>query len=156
MMIFGDGPMHQSRRSQLVFGVRGSAKMDLTVYGPARPLHSGHYGNWAPNPGVMLMELLTSMRDSDGKILIDGYMDAVTPITDADRAAIAAMPDSTKQIMEELAIGRAEGAARVWRNCFCCPPLTCAGYKWAALARSGATSLRRTRRLRSTSVLPRI
>src|SRR5262245_41044014 len=43
-----DGPVHQSRRQQIVFGARGVTTLDITVYGPRRELHSGHYGNWAP------------------------------------------------------------------------------------------------------------
>jgi hypothetical protein len=57
-----DGPVHQSGRKQVVFGVRGDANVDLTVYGPTRPLHSGHYGNWAPNPALILARLLASMK----------------------------------------------------------------------------------------------
>ena len=49
--LFCDGPVHQSGRQQLSFGQRGITAFELTVFGPTRPLHSGHYGNWAPNPG---------------------------------------------------------------------------------------------------------
>lgn len=56
-----DGPVHRSGRPQIVFGARGIAEMELTVYGPVRPLHSGHYGNWAPNPAHVLVSLLASM-----------------------------------------------------------------------------------------------
>jgi acetylornithine deacetylase/succinyl-diaminopimelate desuccinylase-like protein len=66
--LFGDGPVHQSRRQQVVFGVRGVVGAELTVYGPRRALHSGHYGNWAPNPAAMLATLLASMRAPDGRI----------------------------------------------------------------------------------------
>ena len=48
MMLFCDGPMHQSRRPLLVYGVRGDATLDMTIYGPARPLHSGQI---ASRPG---------------------------------------------------------------------------------------------------------
>ena len=48
--IICDGPVHQSGRKQVVFGVRGDTNVDVTVYGAKRPLHSGHYGNWSPNP----------------------------------------------------------------------------------------------------------
>ncbi len=58
LWLFGDGPVHQSRRPKINFGVRGVMGVDLTVYGPIRPLHSGHYGNWAPNPNVMLAHLI--------------------------------------------------------------------------------------------------
>ena len=59
--MFLDGPVHQSGRPQLFFGVRGYAGLDVTVYGADRYLHSGHYGNWAPNPGVALAHLVASM-----------------------------------------------------------------------------------------------
>src|SRR5207302_1123601 len=52
--IFCDGPVHQSRRMQVVYGARGILPFELTVYGAARPPHDGHYGNWAPNPAALL------------------------------------------------------------------------------------------------------
>src|SRR5215213_10531424 len=64
--LFCDGPNHQSGRQQVQLGVRGVTGLDVTVYGPTRPLHSGHYGNWAPNPGAMVSNLIASMRDDDG------------------------------------------------------------------------------------------
>lgn len=61
-----DGPVYQTRQQLIAFGARGIATVDLTVYGPRRELHSGHYGNWAPNPAMMLARLLTSMKDEGG------------------------------------------------------------------------------------------
>ena len=95
--IFCDGPLYQNGRNQLLFGARGVTELELTVYGPARPLHSGHYGNWAPNPGMLLVNLIASMRDDNGRIKIAGFYDDVKPISAAERKAIAALPsvDST-------------------------------------------------------------
>ena len=90
LWLFCDGPTHQSRRWQLVYGVRGSYGFNLTVYGPNRPLHSGHYGNWAPNPIVRLNELLATMRDGEGRILVDGFHDQVVPPSVREQAAIDA------------------------------------------------------------------
>jgi acetylornithine deacetylase/succinyl-diaminopimelate desuccinylase-like protein len=109
LFLFCDGPMHQSRRTQLVFGVRGSTTVDITSYGAARPLHSGHYGNWAPNPIMELSYLLTSMRAESGRILVDGYYDDVAPLGEPERDAIAAMPDVTEMLKDELAIHTPEG-----------------------------------------------
>ena len=61
--IICDGPVHQSGRKQVVFGVRGDVNVDVTVFAAKRPLHSGHYGNWSPNPAMMLAHLLASMKD---------------------------------------------------------------------------------------------
>jgi len=109
LFLFCDGPMHQSRQTQLVFGVRGDTAVDITTYGPSRPLHSGHYGNWAPNPIMQLSYLLTSMREESGRILIDGYYDDVAPLGELERAAIAAMPDVSESLKYELAIHTPEG-----------------------------------------------
>ena len=79
--LFCDGPVHQSGRQQLSFGQRGVTAFELTVYGPTRALHSGHYGNWAPNPAAMIANLIASMRDDDGHIKVAGYYDDVKPIS---------------------------------------------------------------------------
>ncbi len=111
--LFCDGPAHQSRRWQLVYGVRGSYGFNLTVYGPNRPLHSGHYGNWAPNPIMLLTELIASMRDQNGGVLVNGFHDQVRPLSDAEKAAIAATPRMDAQLVTELGIGRPETGDRL-------------------------------------------
>ena len=75
-----DGPATRLRKQQLYFGVRGVAGLDLTVYGANRELHSGHYGNWSPNPAMMLAQLLASMKDDSGRVLVDGFYDGVEPL----------------------------------------------------------------------------
>lgn len=109
LWMFCDGPVHQSRRPQLVFGVRGVTGMEITLYGPSRPLHSGHYGNWAPVPGQRLAELLASMKDSDGNVIIEGYYDDVEPLSDLEKQAIANIPSIDEELKEELSILDPEG-----------------------------------------------
>lgn len=81
--LFCDGPCDQFSRPQFAFGVRGDVELDLTVYGPLTDLHSGHYGNWAPNPAMALTHLLASMRSAAGEALIEGFYDDVAPYDDA-------------------------------------------------------------------------
>jgi acetylornithine deacetylase/succinyl-diaminopimelate desuccinylase-like protein len=104
-----DGPVHQSGRMQVDFGSRGDVDLEMTVYGPARPLHSGHYGNWAPNPIVLLTHLLDSMRDADAHILIPGFYDDVRPLTASERRMLAHTPAADEQLKQELAIAQPEG-----------------------------------------------
>ena len=108
LWLFCDGPVHQSRRQQVVFGVRGVMGLGITLYGPNRPLHSGHYGNWAPNPAARLTELLAGMRDGEGRILIEGFYDDVRELSAVDRAAIAEAPDIDSELREDLALGASE------------------------------------------------
>jgi acetylornithine deacetylase/succinyl-diaminopimelate desuccinylase-like protein len=104
-----DGPVHQSGRLQLYFGARGVTGVELTTYGATRPLHSGHYGNWAPNPAVALTHLIDSMRDESGRILIDGFYDDVRPLTPAEQKALNEVPPVEEQLRDELSLGRTEG-----------------------------------------------
>jgi len=104
LWIICDGPVHQSGKKQIVFGVRGDTHLDLTVYGPKRPLHSGHYGNWAPNPGLMMANLLASMKDDKGRVMVKGFYDDVTPLTDFEKKALAEVPSVDVQMKKELGI----------------------------------------------------
>ena len=106
--LFCDGPVHQSGRSQVVFGARGITGLELIVYGPTRPLHSGHYGNWAPNPGALLANIVASMRDDDGHIRIAGYYDDVRPISAAEKRALAAIPPVDAELRKSLGLARTE------------------------------------------------
>ena len=113
LIIMGDGPMHQSGRQEINFGNRGIASFKLTVYGPLKPLHDGHYGSWAPSPTVMLAALVMSLRDEDGHILIPHFYDDVAPVTEADKAALAALPDVETGLKTALGLGRNIGPARL-------------------------------------------
>lgn len=108
--VFLDGPMHQSGAPQVILGVRGFLSLRLTTYGPSRPLHSGHYGNWAANPTATLVSLLASMRDDDARILIDGFDSTWAEPTSADLAASRDLPRIDRRLREELALGRTEGS----------------------------------------------
>jgi len=111
--IICDGPVHQSGRKEVVFGARGDQNVDVTVYGPRRPLHSGHYGNWAPNPAMTLVRLLASMKDETGRITIAGWYEGVEPLGAAERRAIAEAPAYDKQIREELGLAQTEGDGKL-------------------------------------------
>jgi len=113
-MLLCDGPVHPSRRMQVVFGARGICDLEMTVYGPNRALHSGHYGNWAPNPAALLANLLASLRDADGKILVPGIYDGLSPLEPAGRAAIDAAPRADEALRQELGLAWSEaGNARI-------------------------------------------
>ncbi len=110
--IICDGPVHQSGRKQVVFGVRGDTNVDVTVYGAKRPLHSGHYGNWAPNPALVLAKLLASMKDESGRVTIAGWYDGIEPLSDIERKAIAEAPQYDDTLRAELGLARTEGTGK--------------------------------------------
>jgi len=130
-----DGPVHQSRRQQIVFGARGITELDITLYGPSHELHSGHYGNWAPNPAMMLARLLASMKDDDGRVTIKHFYDGIEPLSETEKRAIAEAPDVDRDLMRELWLGRTEGGGKKLVELLNVPSLNVRGM---SSARTGA------------------
>ena len=110
--IICDGPVHQSGSKQVVFGVRGDTNVDVTVYGAKRPLHSGHYGNWSPNPAMTLARLLATMKDNSGRVTIAGWYDNVEPLGEVERKAIADAPQYDDTLRSQLGLARTEGSGK--------------------------------------------
>jgi acetylornithine deacetylase/succinyl-diaminopimelate desuccinylase-like protein len=137
LWLFCDGPVDQSRRQQIYFGARGDTHVELTVYGPTHELHSGHYGNWAPNPAMMMARLLASMKDDDGKVLIKGFYDGALPFTATEKAAMEAAPVNDDMLKRELGLARVEGGGAKLSELIAQPSLTVRGFGSASV---GATA----------------
>ena len=126
MLIIFDGPRHVSNQPSLTFGARGIATVDLMVYGPRVPQHSGHYGNYAPNPAFRLARLLASMKDDAGRVVIPGYYDGIT-LDDATRAILAQVPDDEAAIQRTLGIAHPDSVAETYQEAIQYPSLNVRG-----------------------------
>jgi acetylornithine deacetylase/succinyl-diaminopimelate desuccinylase-like protein len=130
-----DGPVSQDGRQLIAFGARGIAEVDITVYGPRVELHSGHYGNWAPNPAMTLAHLLASMKDEKGHVLVDHFYDGIEPLSETEKRAIAEAPNLDRQLRNEFWLGSTEGAPKTLAELLTLPSLNIRGL---ASARVGA------------------
>lgn len=126
MLVILDGPMHVSNEPTLVFGARGIATMRLTTFGPRVPQHSGHYGNYAPNPALLLSQLLASMKDDRGRVTIPGYYDGVE-LTDEVKAILAQVPDKDADIMNRLGIAEFDNVGNNYQESIQYPSLNIRG-----------------------------
>ncbi len=108
LILLVDGPQHPSGRPTFAFGARGIMSAELTVFGAHHDLHSGNYGNWAPNPALELVRLLASMKDSTGRVTIAGFYDDVVPLTAQEQQAIAEIPDVDTVLMRAFGFARPE------------------------------------------------
>ena len=107
-----DGPVDQSGQQTVVFGARGDTHVEITLFGAIRGLHSGHYGNWAPNPAMMLAQLLAGMKDLEGNVLIPHFYDGISPLGTLEKEAIAEAPVNDDALRQELGLGHVDGAGR--------------------------------------------
>ncbi len=125
--ILCDGPVYQSRRLLLAFGARGEVGLELTLFGPVKGLHDGHYGNWVANPALSLVHLLASMRDETGRILIKGFSDQVRPLSAAERDALAKIPNIEAELRKEFQIASNEGEGKPLNELLTQPALNVRG-----------------------------
>ncbi|MCB0688130.1 MAG: M20/M25/M40 family metallo-hydrolase [Saprospiraceae bacterium] len=126
MLVIFDGPRHISNRPTLTFGARGITTMRLTTYGPRVPQHSGHYGNYAPNPALKLAQLLASMKDDRGRVTIPGFYDGIH-LDSMTRVVLAAVPDDEAVIRENLGIAEPDGVADTYQESIQYPSLNIQG-----------------------------
>ena len=110
LLLIFDGPPHASNGPTVTFGARGIMTATLRAYGPRVAQHSGHYGNFVPNPAFDLARILASLKDADGVVTIPGFYDGVS-LSEDDKAILARVPDDEAQILADMGIARAEGVA---------------------------------------------
>jgi acetylornithine deacetylase/succinyl-diaminopimelate desuccinylase-like protein len=122
-----DGPLHRTRRQLIQFGGRGIVQVDITVLGPRGELHSGHYGNWAPNPAFLLAKLLASMKDDNGHVLVEHFYDDIEPLSAIEKRAVADAPDIDPQLMREFWLGSTEGGGKKLSELITLPSLNIRG-----------------------------
>ena len=126
---------------ELVFGARGTIGVELTVYGPIKALHDGHYGNWVPNPVVRLAHLVDSMRDENGRILIKGFYDNVRPISPAEKEALAKIPNVEADLRREFQIAKPEGSGKSLNELIMQPALNLRGIEAGHVAAQAANQI---------------
>ena len=126
MLIIFDGPRHISNQPTLTFGARGIATVTLTVHGPRVPQHSGHYGNYAPNPAVRLAQLIASMKDEEGRVTIPGFYDGIE-LDEATKKILAQVPDDESQIKAAIGIAETDKVGKNYQEAIQYPSLNVRG-----------------------------
>jgi acetylornithine deacetylase/succinyl-diaminopimelate desuccinylase-like protein len=129
LLIF-DGPPHASNRPTVSFGARGIATVTLETYGPRVAQHSGHYGNFIPNPVFDMARVIASLKDEGGRVTIAGYYDGVE-ISDAEKAVLRAVPDNEEQILADAGVARADAVAPSLQEALQYPSLNVRGLRAA-------------------------
>jgi acetylornithine deacetylase/succinyl-diaminopimelate desuccinylase-like protein len=127
MLIIFDGPRHIANKPTLTFGARGISDITLKVFGPIFPQHSGHYGNWAPNPAVRLSQLIASMKDENERVTIPGFYDGIT-ISEEVKAVLDAVPDHEDYINNRLGVAKGTGVAPTYQESLQYPSLNVRGF----------------------------
>ncbi|MDJ0646154.1 MAG: M20/M25/M40 family metallo-hydrolase [Flavobacteriaceae bacterium] len=138
MLVIFDGPRHLSNQPTLAYGARGIATISLEVFGPRSPLHSGNYGNYAPNPAMKLSQLLATMWHDDGRVAIEGWYDGIT-ISDEVKEVLAQVPDDEPQIQKDFGISHTDNIGTNFQEAIQYPALGILGLEAAWVGKERRT-----------------
>nr|WP_299071875.1 M20/M25/M40 family metallo-hydrolase [uncultured Allomuricauda sp.] len=129
-MLIMDGTRPPGNLPTLMFGARGIATMKLTVYGSNKDLHSGQYGNYAPNPVFALSRLLGSMKDEKGIVQIPGFYEGIE-MSENRKKLVNAVPENRKELLETLGIAQPESVGATYQEALQYPSLNVRGLRAA-------------------------
>ncbi|MCY7358066.1 MAG: M20/M25/M40 family metallo-hydrolase [Rudanella sp.] len=138
VLLVMDGGRHLSNLPTLIYGCRGIATVTLTTFGPRGPQHSGHYGNYAPNPALRMAQLLAGMKDEEGRVTIPGYYDGVK-IDEKAARLLAAVPDDPAQIAKTVGMTTPDRVGRNYQEALQYPSLNIRGLSSAYVGQQAGT-----------------
>lgn len=130
MLFIMDGTRHLSNMPTLTYGARGIATATIKIFGPKYGLHSGQYGNFAPNPIFEASRLITSMKDENGLVTIPGFYEGVQ-LTESDKVSLAAIPENLDSTLVNLGIAAPDYVAPNYQEALQYPSLNIRGIKSA-------------------------
>lgn len=109
VILISDTTMVSSDIPSVTSGLRGLSYIQIEVEGPDRDLHSGIYGGAVVNPCNAICEIIASLKDSDGRVTIPGFYDAVSVPTDAERVKMAERPFNAAEYKKAVGVEALSG-----------------------------------------------
>lgn len=126
MLFIMDGTRHLSNLPTLTFGARGIATATLKVFGPRYPLHSGQYGNFAPNPVFKMAELLAGLKDEKGRVTLQGFYEGIE-LSEKDKLQLNSVPEKLDDIKNRLGIATIDKVGTTYQEALQYPSLNVRG-----------------------------
>ena len=119
-VVISDSTMLRPGVPALCIGLRGLAGLELRLRTAQHDLHSGTFGGAVPNAAHVLVDLLASLHDSEGRVSVEGFYDDVKDLTPSERRAFASLPLTDAEFLDQSGAYRLYGESgrttleRVW------------------------------------------
>jgi acetylornithine deacetylase/succinyl-diaminopimelate desuccinylase-like protein len=104
VVVVSDTGFFEGNVPAITTGLRGLMYAQIDVVGHAVDLHSGGFGGTVENPANALAQIIAALKGPDGRIRIPGFYDDVVPLSEADRADLAALPFDESAYLDRLGL----------------------------------------------------
>jgi acetylornithine deacetylase/succinyl-diaminopimelate desuccinylase-like protein len=108
-IVISDTGMPSPKHPALGYSLRGIMAFEITLYGPARDLHSGGFGGAVDNPAMALSQMLGRLRDQHGRITIPGFYDGVAKLSAYERKEYARLPGTDAELQKMIGVKKLFG-----------------------------------------------
>ncbi|MEX0289028.1 MAG: M20/M25/M40 family metallo-hydrolase [Flavobacteriaceae bacterium] len=129
-LLIMDGTRHLSNWPTITYGARGIATASLRIFGPKTPLHSGQYGNFAPNPIFEASKLIGSLKDASGRVTLPGFYDGIK-LSEKEKTALNSLPENEDSLKLRLGISKADRVGASYQEALQYPTLNIRGLRSA-------------------------
>ena len=109
IILVSDTSMIANDTPSITVGLRGLSYVEVEVVGPNRDLHSGVYGGAVANPVNVLCEMISALKDEQGRITIPGFYDKVDVLSVEERAKLSERPFDLEEFKDSIGIPAAGG-----------------------------------------------
>lgn len=109
VVVISDGSMFAPGVPTLTTGLRGLCYLEVHVQGASKDLHSGQYGGAVANPIQALAQIIQSLRDGNGKILVPGIYDHVRAVSETELEGWRKLPFSESDFASSVGVDALPG-----------------------------------------------
>jgi len=102
VVVISDTAMIAKGAPGITHGLRGMVYFQIDVEGTKSDLHSGSFGGAVINPAFALAQILSQLKDGNGRITIPGFYDDVRKLPTEERRAMTRLPFSEKKFQKEI------------------------------------------------------
>jgi len=102
LVVSADGGMWRADHPSTMVSARGMLKMEFTLRGASKDLHSGRHGGGIANPLHAIARLTASLHDAEGRVAVEGFYDGVPDVPQAWRDVLARLPFDDDAYLKEV------------------------------------------------------
>jgi acetylornithine deacetylase/succinyl-diaminopimelate desuccinylase-like protein len=99
--VMSDTRMLAPQWPALTYAMRGALSVEVEIRGAEQDLHSGNYGGAIHNPLQALCEIVASLHDREGRIMISGFYERVRKWSNDERMLMARSGPSDENILRD-------------------------------------------------------
>lgn len=102
VVIISDSDMWDKGVPAITYSLRGLCALEVTLTTANSDLHSGSFGGGVQNANQLLVKLLSTLHDVNGKVNVDHFYDEVIELTDFEKEQIKALGFDEEKLKQSL------------------------------------------------------